>query len=120
MNGEVRFRGNQEHAQVMEEMAAADVVAIPSLQEPFGLIALEAMSLGKPIVASRVGGLSEVLEDADALLVKPGDANELAAAIEAAHGRLRDDPKFGARNRELARRFSAQRMVDSYLQAYQG
>jgi glycogen(starch) synthase len=120
MNGEVRFRGNQDHAQVLEEMAAADLVAIPSLQEPFGLIALEAMSLGKPIVASRVGGLPEVLEGADALLVKPGDANELSVALDEVRRRLLDDPKFGARNRELALRFSAQRMVESYLQAYQG
>jgi glycosyltransferase involved in cell wall biosynthesis len=120
MNGEVRFRGNQDHAQVMEEMAVADVVAIPSLKEPFGLIALEAMSLGKPIVASRVGGLPEVLEGADALLVEPGNADELSVAIDGVRKRLRDDPKFGVRNRELARRFSTERMVDSYLQAYQG
>jgi glycosyltransferase involved in cell wall biosynthesis len=120
LNGEVRFDGNQDHARVLEEMAAADVVAIPSLQEPFGLIALEAMSLGKPLVASRVGGLPEVLEGADALLVKPGDADELSVAIDTVRGRLRSDPTFGARNRELALRFSAQRMVDTYLQAYQG
>jgi glycosyltransferase involved in cell wall biosynthesis len=120
LNGEVRFAGEQDHAQVLEEMAAADVVAIPSLQEPFGLIALEAMSLGKPIVASRVGGLPEVLEGADALLVKPGNANELATAIETARGRLRENPAFGARNRECASRFSAKRMADDYLQAYQG
>jgi len=118
LNGEVSFRGNQDHDRVLEEMAAADVVAIPSLQEPFGLIALEAMSLGKPIVASRVGGLPEVLEGADALLVKPGDASELAAALETTRGRLRDDPGFGARNRELAARFSTDRMTRGYLQAY--
>jgi glycogen synthase len=120
MNGEVRFRGNQDHAQVMEEMAAAEVVAIPSLQEPFGLVALEAMILGKPIVASRVGGLPEVLEGTDALLVTPGDANELSVTIDKVRARLRDDPNFGGRNRELAQRFSARQMVDCYLQAYQG
>jgi glycogen synthase len=120
LNGEVRFAGGQDHARVLEEMAAADVVAIPSLQEPFGLVALEAMYLGKPIVASRVGGLPEVLAGADALLVEPGDADELSLAIETIRERLLSDPEFGTRNRELARRFSAQRMVDDYLQAYQG
>jgi len=120
LNGEVRFAGGQDHARVLEEMAAADVVAIPSLQEPFGLIALEAMSLGKPIVASRVGGLPEVLDGADALLVRPGDADELSVAIDSIRNRLRSDATFGTRNRELALRFSARRMVDRYLQAYQG
>lgn len=120
LNGEVRFGGEQDHDRVLEEMAAAEVVAIPSLQEPFGLTALEAMSLGKPIVASRVGGLTEVLEGADALLVKPGDVNELSVAIDTVRGRLHDDPAYGSRNRELALRFSAGRMVDSYLRAYQG
>ena len=119
LNGEVRFRGNRDQDGVLAEMADAQIVAIPSLQEPFGLIALEAMSMGKPIVASRVGGLPEVLEGADAVLVNPGDAHELGAAIEMVRERLRSNASFGKRNRDLARRFSLQRMVDNYLLAYQ-
>jgi glycosyltransferase involved in cell wall biosynthesis len=118
LNGEVRFGGQQDRVDVLAEMAAADLVVIPSRQETFGLVALEAMALGKPIVASRVGGLPEVLEGADALLVEPDDPTELAAAIESARARLRSAPDFGARNRELAARFSTQRMTDGYLEAY--
>jgi glycosyltransferase involved in cell wall biosynthesis len=118
LNGEVRFRGQQDRARVLEEMAAADLVVIPSRQEPFGMVALEAMALGKPVVASRVGGLPEVLQGADALLVEPGDPTALAAAIETVHQRLLSDPEFGARNRELAARFSTKRMTDGYLEAY--
>src|SRR5258708_18891392 len=99
-------------------MAAADLVVIPSRQEPFGLVALEAMALGKPIVATRVGGLPEVLEGADALLVQPGNATELAAAIETAHERLRTDPEVRARNRERAAQFSTKRMTEVYLEPY--
>jgi glycosyltransferase involved in cell wall biosynthesis len=76
------------------------------------------MALGKPVVASRVGGLPEVLEGADALLVEPDAPAELAAAIETARERLRSTPEFGARNRELAARFSTRRMTDGYLEAY--
>jgi glycosyltransferase involved in cell wall biosynthesis len=118
LNGEVCFRGQQDHARVLREMAAADLVVIPSRQEPFGMVALEAMALGKPVVASRVGGLPEVLDGADALLVEPDEPAELAAAIETAQERLRRDPEFGARNRELAAHFTLERMMDSYLEAF--
>jgi glycosyltransferase involved in cell wall biosynthesis len=118
LTGEIRFRGNQDHRRVMEQMAGADVVAIPSLHESFGLIALEAMALGKPIVASSVGGLSEVLRGADAFLVEPGDPAELAAAIDSVQERLHSEPEFGARNRECAARFSIDHMTDGYVEAY--
>lgn len=63
-------------------MKTADVCVIPSLVEPFGLISLEAMACGKPIVASEVDGLMEVLEDeGTALLVKPKDVRGLAGAL---------------------------------------
>jgi glycogen(starch) synthase len=119
LNGGVRFSGARDRGQILEEMAAAEVVVIPSLQEPFGLVALEAMAAGKPVVASDVGGLPEVLEGADAFLVPPGEPTELAAAIETVLQRLRRDPEFGARNRVLAARFSAKRMTEGYLEAYQ-
>jgi glycosyltransferase involved in cell wall biosynthesis len=118
LNGEVRFRGQQDRGQVLAEMAAADLVVIPSRHETFGLVALEAMALGKPIVASRVGGLPEVLQGADALLVEPGDPAQLAEAIEYAQARLRSEPQFGIRNRQLAAGFSMERMTDGYLEAY--
>jgi glycogen(starch) synthase len=63
-------------------MKAADVCVIPSLVEPFGLVSLEAMACGKPIVASKVDGLMEVLEDErTALLVEPKDVKGLAGAL---------------------------------------
>jgi glycosyltransferase involved in cell wall biosynthesis len=61
---------------------AADIAVIPSAwPEPFGYVAIEALSAGCPIVASRVGGLPEVLSDDSAILTEPGDAGGLAAAI---------------------------------------
>jgi len=63
-------------------IGAADVLALPSLAEPFGLVILEAMALGKPVVATRAGGPVEIVEDgATGLLVPPSDAPALAAAI---------------------------------------
>jgi D-inositol-3-phosphate glycosyltransferase len=62
---------------------AADVCAIPSYDEPFGLVAIEAMACGTPVVASAVGGLRfTVLPEETGLLVQPRDVDGLAEAID--------------------------------------
>lgn len=69
----------------VEEVAAllaeADVAVVPSLTEGLGTAALEALAVGTPLVASRVGGLAEILSDGAGLGVPPGDAGALAAAV---------------------------------------
>jgi glycosyltransferase involved in cell wall biosynthesis len=76
----ITFVGHQDD--VASWYALADVVAVPSLTESFGLSALEAMAAARPVVASRVGGLREVVADrVSGVLVPPGDPNALAAAI---------------------------------------
>ena len=70
---------------------AADGVVLPSLREPFGIAALEAMSLGTPLIASFVDGLREIVEGRDcALTAPPGDAGALADAIWELHRNLGD------------------------------
>jgi glycosyltransferase involved in cell wall biosynthesis len=72
----------------LEEMpkryASVDVVAVPSVwNEPFGLVAIEGMALGRPVVASNLGGLSHLVSDhRDGFLVPPGDPDALACRIE--------------------------------------
>jgi glycosyltransferase involved in cell wall biosynthesis len=63
-------------------MAGADVVLVPSRVEPFGLVAVEALLLGRAVVASRVGGLTEIVRDGETgVLVEPDDPQALADAI---------------------------------------
>lgn len=63
--------------------SAADIAVIPSVwQEPFGYVALEALMAGCAVIASRVGGLPEVVSPESAILTEPGDARGIAAAIE--------------------------------------
>jgi glycosyltransferase involved in cell wall biosynthesis len=64
--------------------ARADICVVPSLwREPFGIAAVEAMAAGKPVVASRGGGLEGIVEDGSTgFLVEPGNAVELASKIE--------------------------------------
>lgn len=69
-------------------MACSKLAVIPSLwQEPLGLVVLEAMACGVPVVASSVGGIPEMITDGEnGLLVPPGDPSTLAAAIDSALG----------------------------------
>ena len=62
-------------------LAAADVVVVPSRWEARALIVQEALRLGRPIVATRVGGIPDLTGDDGALLVPPGDPGQLAAAV---------------------------------------
>src|SRR5205814_8084426 len=60
----------------------ATVCVVPSLWEGFGYVAAEAMACGAAVVASRVGGLAEIIEDGKSgMLIEPGNANDLAAGI---------------------------------------
>jgi glycosyltransferase involved in cell wall biosynthesis len=82
--------------------AAADIVVNPArFAEPFGRVAPEALLAGRPVVASRVGAIPEVLRDGvDGVLVDPDDPEELAAAVS----RLAADPGLAGRLAETGRR----------------
>ncbi|MBO4512393.1 MAG: glycosyltransferase [Victivallales bacterium] len=77
----VRFHGFQANPQ--DWMAAAQCVVVPSFwQEPYGLVAAEAVALGKKVVAFAIGGLPEACQG-KATMVPPGDVNALAQALDA-------------------------------------
>lgn len=76
----VKITGNLEHAQFLSVMARADIVVVPSRYEGFGLTALEAMSLSKPVIASKAGGLPEVMGETGRL-VETGDVGAISDAI---------------------------------------
>jgi L-malate glycosyltransferase len=99
LNTRARFVGHQ--VDVNPWLHAADVAVVPSLLEPLGLVAIEASAEGLPVVASRVGGLSEIVVDGvTGVLVPPGDPNALSAALI----RLLEDPDLRRRLGDQARR----------------
>jgi glycosyltransferase involved in cell wall biosynthesis len=118
LSGAVRFMGFR--ANVRAYLAKLDVLVMPSLHEGLPYALLEAMQCKVAVIASRVGGLAEVLEDeATGLLVASADPAALARAIE----RLYRDPTLRsslAENAyvEVQKRFLAPSMVDRYLEVY--
>jgi D-inositol-3-phosphate glycosyltransferase len=80
----VRFIGAQPQPALRTYYVAADVTVLPSHYESFGMVALEAMACGSPVIASRVGGLVTTVRDGvTGFLVPDGDAEALAARLEA-------------------------------------
>jgi glycosyltransferase involved in cell wall biosynthesis len=104
-----------------ERYARAAVVVCPSRREGFGLVCAEAMARARPVVASAVGGLSELVADGETgLLVPPRDPPALRTAIDSLLG----DQALRRRMGEAGRKRIAQlcdwdRVVDAYLEAYE-
>jgi glycosyltransferase involved in cell wall biosynthesis len=96
-DGDVRLLGERDDVPAL--LAAADVVVVPSRWDARALIVQEAMQAGRPIVASRVGAIPDLTGDDGAVLVRPGDPAELAAAVTA----VLDDPAAAARLGSAAR-----------------
>ena len=107
-----RFLGRASREDVIREYRSALCVVCPAFDEDFGLTCLEAMALGKPVIACRDGGgYVELIDDGvDGFLVEPS-ARAIASAIE----RLTDRDlarRMGARGKEKARAFSWPRAID--------
>lgn len=110
----VREAADVEHIPWVPDGAAVmrhlDVLVAPSRQEPFGTVLAEAMAAGTPVVATRVGGLAEVVVDGvTGRLVTPGRPDELAAAVLEV---LAAREQMGAAAREHAQRFGADAYAD--------
>jgi glycosyltransferase involved in cell wall biosynthesis len=104
--GRVDFRGEVPHEQVPEVLAELDIFAMPSRAEGFGVAALEAQAMELPVVASRVHGIPDVVEDGGTgLLVPPDDEEALADAIR----RLADDARLRAAMGKAGRAFVQRR-----------
>jgi glycosyltransferase-like protein len=97
---------------------AADALVFPSIKEGFGLVVLEAMASGVPVVTSRIAPFTEYLDDGDVLWCDPGDAASIATAMTAAL----DEPARGAviaRGFAVAARHDWSRVAQAHLPAYE-
>jgi glycosyltransferase involved in cell wall biosynthesis len=116
----VIWMGEKPIDEVYRLYSAMDVVAVPSLFEGFGLTAAEAMAAGRPVIASDVDGLREVVEDGITGIITPlGDSKALAGSLTKLleNPELRDE--MGQRGHEVVeKKFSLERFQKVILSAY--
>lgn len=115
----VHYVKAQPQEKLAQYYAAADVFVMPSHYESFGMVALEAMACGTPVVASKVGGLASTIVHGDSgLLVSPGDWRAFAQAVS----RLLASPQFQSAMRqagpERARAFAWPLIVENNVRLY--
>ncbi len=96
-------------------MREADLFVLPSLAENLPVVLIEAMASGLPAVATRVGGVPEMLGDEDGVLAEPEDPAALAAAIRSAAGREFDPAAMAARARD---RYSYAAVCERWSEIY--
>jgi glycosyltransferase involved in cell wall biosynthesis len=82
IDDKVFFLGNLIQSELFQLMAISDIIIIPSLTEPFGIVAIEAMYIEKPIIVTNIDGLKEITNDGvDAIQIMPKNANAISIAI---------------------------------------
>lgn len=112
-----RFAGARND--MVDWYAAADVVVLPSLSEGFPFVVLEALAMARPVVATKVNGVPELIRDGiHGLLVPPRNPQALYATIQT----LLHDPSLAARlgkagQQEVAARFTSERMIQDTVKA---
>src|SRR5487761_347573 len=126
LDGGVDFRGRVDDQDLQDAYAAAAVLVLPSIvdarsdTEGLGVVLLEAMSCGVPVVGSRAGGITDIIEDEESgLLVPPADPALLASALE----RLARDPALAARlgaagERRVRAAFGWPEIIRSWVECY--
>lgn len=118
LDGVVRLAETLPREELARWYRAADLLAVPSHHESFGLVAIEALASGTPVVAARVGGLPYAVGEVG-MLVDGHDPHDWADALTGALARLGTGRAgWSARAVEHARGFSWERTVDSLLAAY--
>jgi glycosyltransferase involved in cell wall biosynthesis len=117
----IRLLGFREPDEVLSIVKASDFFVMPSLSEGTPVALLEAAALAKPMLASRVGGIPELVADGEqALLVSPGDQTALAAGL----ARLCDEPEFAHKlgrqaQLRIQQEFSTKSQIEATARAYQ-
>ena len=117
LSDRVKFLGWRDD--VHEIMPVFDLFVLPSLNEGMGRVLVEAMAAGKPVVASKVGGIPDLVKDGkNGLLVEPGDIDGLSFAIQEllSDKKIRDE--MGEKGKNMAQSFSVEKMIEKINDLY--
>jgi len=114
----IRFVGARPNADMPGWLCSGDVAVLPSLMEATSVAALEAMSCGVPVAASRVGGLPEIVDESVGTLFEPADPADLSRRVLAFLDRP-DRADVGRRARDrVVERWSVERRVRRHIEIY--
>lgn len=117
---QVHFLGPKDHSELPLLYNAADVVCVPSYYESFGLVALEAMACGTPVVASRVGGLTSTIRDGETGFLIPWRCPDpFAERLELLLGNAQLRQQFRLAAQQVARGYAWSSVAGQMLTVYQ-
>jgi len=111
----VQFYGWKPSSEVRQLMGRASALVVPSRREAYGLVALEGMAIGTPLIASRAGGLAELVSSSCSLTFEAGNVKQLADALKTAFDNPSLLKSLAARGRERALTFEWNQLAPRYL-----
>lgn len=115
----VQFNGFLKRSDYLESLRSSDIFILPSRFEPFGIVLLEAMAAGVPVIASNAGAVPEILEEGKlGLIFENGNIDSLAAKVENVLANEKDAQKRANEARESLSRYSWQKIAEETLQVY--
>ena len=114
------FEGQQSRSQINEAFSEGGVLILPSLTEAFGVVILEAMASGLPVIGTNVGGIPEIIQTGtNGLLIPPNNPEALSKAVIMLLNDLDLRQKFAKAGLETAKKFSLEVMMDKTYNIYQ-
>jgi glycosyltransferase involved in cell wall biosynthesis len=120
LEGRVHFIGRADRATTVGLFQGCAFFVLPSRQEPLGIVNLEAMAASKAVIASRTGGVPEIVVDGETgLLVPPGEVEPLTWALRRLAGDLGLRARLGVAGRQRVRQFTWDALAAAYRQVYE-
>lgn len=116
----IHFLGRIPHEKIPEYLAACDLFVLPSIIEGQGLVLMEALASGLPIIASNLSGISELIVDGEnGMLTKAGDENELAEKIELILDDIKLQGKISANNIKKGQLHDWKNVCKQYIRLFE-
>lgn len=115
LGGHIHFHGRIPNLEVRQWMARSTALVVPSRREAYGLVALEGMAIGTPIIASKAGGLGEVVPNSCALTFEAGNVAQLAQALANLLDNSSLQKSLSSKGQQNALRFEWSKLAPRYL-----
>lgn len=116
----VEFLGKLSHKKTMEYISICDIFSLPSWQEAFGVVYIEAMAHGKPVIACKGEGPEDFIKDGETgILVKPKNVDDLAKTLDFLLSNQEESRKIGERAKELVfKNYTWEKAVNKIIETY--